>query len=287
MSVWPWYRNPAASKTNDSDSTPKTARQERSNTKAPTITTLQNCPLKEEDTKDQPEKALLCCHTFFPDLSFVLHSWSYAPKARHRLNDFLRWTKAGHPSNPELGESWEYITSYTDMSKADFCFSVSIDGQKPRHFLPLTSTKGVHTGFFEAGADAEEMRFDEKAFLGTGNTIKLMCPSCSCRLQISLLRKSNRKIDIQPIDIKNITTRNKVEEMKAVFPAWKYKDLRTILVKNGEGLMSAMSEAKRIENAKKLEEDRMAGWEVVGESDDEVEPILAADDEVEELESCI
>jgi hypothetical protein len=147
-------------------------------------------------------------------------------------------------------DSWVEIASYTDLEKADFAFMIVPDGVKPedkdeemnkeRVFIPLPGGKS----FTQIGSAQDFLQFNHKDYVSTGNTVRLVCPECRAGFKITLLHKKGRSIDIQLCDIKDSPTRKAVEEMKSVFPGWRYDDLRAVIKKYNGGLREAMEEVK-------------------------------------------
>jgi len=106
MSFWSWYTN-SGSETKKSATTPSTAHKDTPTRDANETVPPNHTGLSKEEAKNkllEPKRAPLCCPTFFPNLDFVQHTWSYAPKQRHRLNDFMQWVKEGQRADSELVE---------------------------------------------------------------------------------------------------------------------------------------------------------------------------------------
>jgi hypothetical protein len=190
----------------------------------------------------------LCC----PSLSHyaLLQTptyWLHAPKYQNRLKDFLSWIDTTTSSLPE-NESWVDVASYTDVDKADFVFMILTDSgkaeEKIKVFIPLHSTTGTDKTFSQIGHENDFLQLNHKDYVSTGNMIRLVCPVCKEGFKITLLHKKGRSIDIQLCDIRDLTMRKGVEQMKRVYPEWRYDDLRGVLLMHHGAVREAMEEAK-------------------------------------------
>lgn len=171
------------------------------------------------------------------------------------------------------------IASDTDLYKADFAFRIvedrytgtgtSRNGKWERIFIPLSNTSSTTTSFTEVGHSTSILTFNPSSYLSTGNTIRLSCPDCKegeskegeskegerkKGFKITLLVKKGRTIDIQLIDISNMSTRKKVDEMKGLFPEWRVDELRSVFLRNRGVLKEAVEEVRDRDRDREMRE---------------------------------
>lgn len=225
---------------------------------------------------EQEPSSPLCCKTLAQSaLRQSPTYWPHAPKYQNRLKGFLTWidtnVSSGTPEE-DADEEWVEIASDTDLYKADFVFRIIADRytgtgtsqneKRERFFIPLSATS-----FTEVGHSTSILTFNSSSYLSTGNTIRLACPDCKEGeskggeskegenkkvFQITLLVKKGRTIDIQLIDISNAITRQKVKEMKGLFPEWRVDELRSVFLRNRGGLKEAVEEVRDQERDREM-----------------------------------